>query len=293
MNSGENEKRVAANSRPVLGDISNQKFSLFNSLSFEKSPQRSTSKNSLGTHSSDSCSQCNVEVSSCSSRRRSRSPRRNLRGTHGELLTGKGNRPHDDAEVCSGCGQYEDYLGDGVFACFQCMAGSESLVCPLCGSSFDKEGHCWICEGLRCRDCGRGDLSQYETIEKKCFKCSGICPTCLSKSCECAEQRKLEARLNRNDSAVGFCNGCRKLHDWGSSHEHHSCVAPVNVLKLGNTNIDQRYRQALYNYAPFLDAEEVLSSVSGNNTNFPSETEYLRRKNKGKDIFDEDDSDLD
>ena len=37
-----------------------------------------------------------------------------------QSTTGLGNPIHGDADVCASCGDYKDYLSDGVFMCFMC-----------------------------------------------------------------------------------------------------------------------------------------------------------------------------
>lgn len=71
------------------------------------------------------------------------------------------------------------------------------------------------------------------------------------------------------------CLSCgKKAHNF-EKEEAFSCIPPKDVLKFGQFEINENYRQVLYQKFPFYNTEEVVGSYLGNNPHFPSQSEWL------------------
>ena len=82
------------------------------------------------------------------------------------------------------------------------------------------------------------------------------------------------APRKENMSQTTKCPSCSENCHNFEDEEFLSCVPPPDTLKFGDYVLSKEYKEALFNYSPSYNVEEVVGSFLGYNPYFPSQDQW-------------------
>lgn len=89
---------------------------------------------------------------------------------------------------------------------------------------------------------------------------------------------KRKRRKHGSTKTDNVCESCgEQAHDF-EIEEEFQCIPPLSVLRFGVYDINKDYRQALYEFCPKYNSEEIVGSYLGYNPYFPSQDDWISHR---------------
>jgi len=109
------------------------------------------------------------------------------------------------------------------------------------------------------------------------------------------EEEDEEDDILPESDSIGYCEKCKKSHDWCTIEEHfyHSsynwskidvqnCRPPLHIIQFGKHRMNRDYRQGLYNLCIDFTTEEIVGFFLGVSSNFPSFEKWIQNGKKAQ-----------